>query len=212
MSNVTNFDGPVWIGRLASDPASPLDGQMWYNTADDEFKFRQNGITEILATPTSSQPKYAFLSDVKSSATDGGTFTAGSYVTRVLNTEVDPDGIVTLASNQFTLDAGTYIILAKAPAYSLNTAGIFQHKAKLRNITDSTDELIGTSEAIRFDSASGSAGQTSSIVYGMFTIAGTKTFELQHRCGETETTSGLGKASSFGDSEVFATVAITMLP
>ncbi len=212
MSKVTSFDGQIWLGRFSSDPSGPLDGQIWYNTTDDEFKFRQNGVTEPLPTPSSSQPSYAFLSEQQTSGTNGGTFTAGSYVTRVLNTEVDPDSIVSLSSNQFTLDAGTYLIMAKAPATSVNTLGINMHKAKLRNVTDSSDTLIGTAERIKLDSASGSTGQTSSIISGIFTIAGTKTFEIQHRCTETENTVGLGTAASFGDAEIYTTVMITKLP
>ena len=40
----------------------------------------------------------------------GGDLTAGAWRTRPFNTELDPDNIVTLSANQFTLAAGTYTI------------------------------------------------------------------------------------------------------
>ena len=55
-----------------------------------------------------------------------------------MNTEAfDPDGIVTLSSNQFTLQAGSYFINAMAPAQS-----VVNHQLRLRNITDSNNALL----------------------------------------------------------------------
>ena len=146
---------------------------------------------------------YALLSDVKSAGTDGGTFTSGAWRTRDLNTEVDPDGIVTLSSNQFALAAGTYFIKAQVPGYAVTF-----HKAKLRNITDSTDDLIGT--ACENNVTSSRLGH--SFIAGRITIAGTKTFEIQHQCSVTETTDGFGRAAGFSLSEVYTQVEIWREP
>ncbi len=49
---------------------------------------------------------YAIIADHKAQNTAGGTFTSGAWRTRDLNTEItDPDGIVSIASDQFTLAA-----------------------------------------------------------------------------------------------------------
>lgn len=147
--------------------------------------------------------KVATIKDVKSSGTNGGTFTSGSYVTRTLNTLNDPFGIVTsLSSNQFILPAGKYHLRAIVPAFE--TA---HHKAKLKNITDSTDTIIGSSASVTQAATVGS----DSIVEDVFTITAPKTFEIQHRCSTTESGDGLGWASSFGDSEVYTNVIITKL-
>lgn len=37
-----------FLGNLAVDPASPLDGQYWYNTATSELRIRVNGLTKII--------------------------------------------------------------------------------------------------------------------------------------------------------------------
>jgi hypothetical protein len=149
------------------------------------------------------QPRIATLSDVKASGTPGGTATSGSYQTRTLNTLSDPSGIVTsLASNQFTLPAGEYYIEASAPVYYTNA-----HKIKIRNITDSTDAIIGT--AVRALASGGDGDSTPAILSGYISISNSKTFELQHRVSSTWATTGFGIACSFGDNEVYALVKIT---
>lgn len=149
------------------------------------------------------QPRIATLSDVKASGTQGGTATSGSYQTRTLNTLSDPTGIVTsLASNQFTLSAGTYYIEASAPHYGLNS----QHRTKIRNVTDSIDAILGSNE---YPSNSASVGvQTRSIVVGTIEITSSKVFELQHRVGITQATNGFGVSCAFGDNEVYSIVKI----
>ncbi len=147
-------------------------------------------------------PKVATLKDVKTSGTQGGTFTSGSYQTRTLNTEEDPFGIVSLASNQFTLQAGTYFVEASAISGVVDGS-----KLKVRNITDSTDPIIGVNQY-----ATSTAGvATIGIVSGYITLTAQKTFELQHRCQTTKATDGFGAALSFGDSEVYAQVKITKI-
>jgi C1q domain len=144
--------------------------------------------------------RVAYLKDVKSSGTTGGGFTSGSYQTRVLNTTEGDSSFVSLSANQFTLQPGTYQIEASVPAYFVNF-----HKAKLRNITDSTDAIIGSSE---YTENSAGAGNTRSFISGTISISSAKTFEIQHRCGTTNASNGFGVASTFGDNEVYTQVKI----
>jgi hypothetical protein len=140
--------------------------------------------------------------DEKASGTSGGGVTSGSWVTRTLNTSVTNEiSGASLASSQITLPSGTYYIHASAPANRVN-----QHKAKLRNVTDSSDTFIGTSEYCE----SGYPNTTHSFVIGRFTIASSKTFELQHRVAASETTYniGLGVAASFSVVEIYTDVRI----
>ena len=84
---------------------------------------------------------YLEYRDAKASGTDGGSFTLGSWLTRTLNTEAhDTGGHGSLASNQITLAAGTYEVDIMAPAVGVNG-----HQARLRNITDGTTTLLGSS-------------------------------------------------------------------
>lgn len=138
------------------------------------------------------------LQDQKTSGTAGGTFTSGAWQTRTLNTEVTDEIGSTLSTNQFTLPAGTYEIQASCPAYKTGS-----HKAKLRNVTDTSDVLLGSSEY----SDSGNNIQTRATVAGRFTIAAAKTFEIQHQAASTRATDGFGFAASFG-TEIYAEVLI----
>ena len=137
--------------------------------------------------------------DEKASGTGGGSFTSGAWRTRTLNTVMTNEiSGASLSSNQIILPSGTYYINAFATATYVNL-----HKAKLRNITDSTDTLIGTSEQSTNELTNPSTN--CSLVTGRFTITAQKTFELQHQCSAT---SIFGVASSFSVVEVYANVQI----
>jgi hypothetical protein len=133
--------------------------------------------------------------------TNGGTFTSGAWQTRILNTEVtDTGGHGSVASNQITRVAGTYRIYASAPASYCQA-----HQTRWQNVTDATTTVVGTSEYSAISNTD--LVQTRSIVDGRFTIAGTKTFELQHRCQTTRATTGLGFPANL-TTEVYSTVRL----
>jgi hypothetical protein len=137
---------------------------------------------------------YVHIQDQKTAGTDAGTSTSGSWQTRTLNTEVnDSASIATLASNQVTLPAGTYITDIIVPGYQIGL-----HKARLRNTTAGTTLCVGTSE-ITATSSSGSA----SFITGQFTLSVSSALEVQHRCGTTSATTGFGRASNFDEVEVY---------
>lgn len=138
---------------------------------------------------------YIEIRDEKAAGTDGGGFTSGSFQTRTLNTEAsDAGGHATLSSNQITLAAGTYECEIDVPAGVVDN-----HQAKLRNVTDGSDVLIGTSEY----AGSGNTNYTKSRITGRFTIAASKALEVQHRCQTTKTVDGFGNACNFGVVEVY---------
>ncbi len=145
-------------------------------------------------------PLTAYLKDIKATTVDGGGFTAGSPVTRVLNTVQGDSSIVVLSSNQFTLLPGRYQLESNAPAFLCN-----EHASHLRNVTDSTNDIFGTPEL----SSSTDSTQTQSLLTGTLDLDATKTFELQHECTTTRGTDGQGRASNLGNSEVYAQVKIT---
>jgi len=117
-----------------------------------------------------------------------GTFTSGAWQTRALNTEeFDPDGIVTLSSNQFTLGAGKYLCYFDATAFK-----VARHTAKIYNITDSSDVARGLNAygATSLDLNTVSSG------FAFINITGSKVFELQHYATSTKTTNGFGSGTS----------------
>ena len=143
---------------------------------------------------------YAIICDQKASGTDAGTFTQDAWRTRDLNTEiVDDDGIVSISSNQFTLQAGTYKIYASAPAYLVK-----EHQIKLYNVTDSADVSFGvpqySSDAMRVTQ--------NSELYDRVTIGAAKTFEIRHYGELTKTNNGFGVPTNFGNVVKYLIVEI----
>lgn len=139
---------------------------------------------------------YILITDTKSANTAGGTFTSGSWQTRTLTTEdVDTGGNASLTSNQITLSAGTYIVRIVCPAVQVG-----EHKAMLYNVTDASNQLIGTSG---YSPVSPTVSLTHSIVVGRFTIASPKVFEVRHRGAVTVSTFGFGTVNNFGVSEIY---------
>jgi len=129
------------------------------------------------------------LWDEKPAGTNGGTFTAETWVTRALN-KINPAALpwVSLNADQFTLQPGTYLIEASAPACEVNS-----HQLRLYNATDSAVEALGTAEYAKQDFFV----QTRSSVTAVVTLAVAKTYRFEHRCLTTKTDNGLGNAANF---------------
>ncbi len=145
---------------------------------------------------------YILLQDQQTVGTTGGTPSAGSYNTRVLNTEVtDTNNDCSLSSNQFTLSAGTYEVLASAPAYRSS-----RHKVRLRNVTAGSTLVVGSNE---YTVAGSDSPATRSFLYGRFTVAGSQALELQHYFESASGgANGLGPAANATEVEVFAIVEL----
>ena len=119
---------------------------------------------------------------------DRGTFTNGAWRTRDLNFEIaDPDGIVSIASNEFTLQAGSYLINWRAPAYKVN-----RHISRLYNVTDAFAVTYG-------QSCFENANDISTISTGSTRVTpiGSTVYSIQHACQTTSSGDGLGVASHF---------------
>ncbi|TFH66823.1 MAG: hypothetical protein E4G90_01550 [Gemmatimonadales bacterium] len=109
---------------------------------------------------------------------------------------------ISLAAGQFTLQAGTYSLIASAPARRVDN-----HKARLYNVTDAAVVADGTSTRARGgnDSTDGY-----SHIYTFFTIASAKVYRIEHRFATTRAADGFGGATGF-DQEVYTIVQIFKL-
>ena len=138
---------------------------------------------------------YALLADRHgASAGDRGTFTSGDWRTRSLNNEVvDTDNIVTLSSNQFTLQAGTYQIKFGACAYKVN-----RHVTRLREISP-TAQTIASGSAQYSWQTDGNLQWSRGWV--RTTITQATTYEIQHRCQTTGSNNGFGFEMSFSGAD-----------
>lgn len=188
LNGPTLVSGKVPLSGLDTSGASSgnvvtLNGGVWVPSAPS------GGSTEAII----------ILQDQKPAGTPGGTFSTGGPGTRDLNTKVaDTGNNCTLSGNQFTLLSGTYRIFASAPAHAVDS-----HQTRLKNITDAVTTVVGCSAY-----ANTNVSESTSIIQGRFTIASTKTFELQHNCSTNKTGDGLGVACNLGEIEVYTTVML----
>lgn len=139
--------------------------------------------------------KYVKVSDVKAYNTHGGTFTAGAWRTRDINTEDNDDGgICSISSNQITLQAGTYIVDVKAPSYQTDRSVL-----RLYNITASAELIRGQVGR----SATSDTTQVIDTLNGQFTLSKTSVLEVQHRATSTSVGYGFGVGNNWSHPDVF---------
>ena len=146
---------------------------------------------------------YALIADQKAQGTISGSFTSGDWRTRDLNTELsDADDIVSISSNQFTLQAGTYLIKWSCPAYGRN-----YHQSRLRNVTDGSS--VGGTGASTYADYNSNV-QNESVGVQRLTISSAKAFEVQHRCSVSGAQNdGFGVKTNFStDYEIYTIVEI----
>lgn len=164
--------GPSGVG--AQDPTTD-DGTYW-RVADNSFAY-----------------EFLHVQDQKATNSDGGSSSNGAN-TRDLNT-VLTNGISgsSLLSNQITLPAGDYFIIASAPC-----VGGSQNFLTLYNVTDTAyvDDVKGQNSFVP------SGNLSVAFLSGRFSIAATKDFEIRHVIEVTRSTDGLGinmgTATGFG--------------
>tara|TARA_R100000808_G_scaffold24768_1_gene58185 strand:+ start:2516 stop:3370 length:855 start_codon:yes stop_codon:yes gene_type:complete len=145
----------------------------------------------------------AVIADEKSATSDGGTTSTGSFLTRDINTEIsDPDGIVSISSNQFTLGSGTYLINWSATAHMSN-----EHQTQLYDITGSGILEMGTAEY----TASGVNVMTSSKGSFIHTISSNNIYEIRHRVATAKASNGFGIPANFGENIIYLLVVIYKL-
>ncbi|GEM_PF-2042629 len=146
------------------------------------------------------QNDYILIADEKSAGTHGGTFTAGDWRTRDLNTIIaNPGNIASLSNNQITLPAGTYRFLITAPAMVAS-----EHRAIFYDVSAAATALSSTSA----QTSNSVSTATESIIDGEITIADETIYEVRHRCNNTKATDGFGRASNFGGNERYTVVRI----
>ena len=167
------------------------------------IKINNQSLTNVTALPAgvAGGISFARLTYELASGTTGGTATTGSYLTYPINTEnSDPDNIVTLSTNQFTLGAGEYVIRYNASFYKCGTASLV-----LRDITNSANVSHSIGAYVTTSTSS-----TVTVTGSHFAnISSSTVYELQYQVSNGKTTNGLGIAQSItGDNERWGEVVI----
>ena len=198
----------IFLGKAITTTGLPVDGVGTANInalAITTDKIANNAVTDAkIASSFQSPIKIAVLHDERAYDTYGGQGTASTFNDRVLNTEhFDPDNIVTLSSNQFTLQAGTYIIEWSCPTYRTN-----RHIARLYNVTTSSAVENGQ---LAYANTSGNDYSTSNgITHVVLTDA--TVFKIQSYIESTSGTADFGVASNVSTiTNIYNVVKITKL-
>ena len=129
---------------------------------------------------------YAVIAKVRAANSDGfGSYTTGDWRTRDIDTEIsDEDGIVTISSNQFTLQEGNYLIHFECSMYHCGN-----HAIRLQNVTDDTTAGVGNPNySYTYSSLLMTKGTC------RVSIDSAKAFEVQGYPGTSKTTNGMGFA------------------
>jgi hypothetical protein len=138
----------------------------------------------------------ATITDTRSTGTNGGTFTAGSWVTRTLNTIAGSQNFCTLNNNQFTVIPGTYHFDIAACA-----CGVKNHQVRLWDVTNNVQVAV---------SANGYTSESNDCLpmsIGI-NINFVTTYEIHHQCVQTVPDYGFGRSVGFGSPEIYCTVTI----
>ena len=197
------------LGAIGNTIKVWSDGSNWFMTTLGQTIVK-NGVLNNQAVNLGQFPtlysnnadQVLHVRDEKPTATDGGDSVAGNQV-RVLNTVVRNTIVgASLATNQITLPAGKYSIVASAP----NHLGD-RHRIRLVNVTDSTVILAGTSEF----ASNASNGTTDSLLTGIFTLTATKALNITHYVLTAQSGNGLGVYTNDTFVSVYTSVYITKI-
>ena len=92
--------------------ASGAPARLGFGTDGHFLKTQGTGANPVWAADTGGLfESYACIADKVAASVAMQTITSGAWRTRNINTEItDPDGIVSISSDQFTLAAGSYIL------------------------------------------------------------------------------------------------------
>lgn len=157
--------------------------KVWEAVSDapDPLQDALNAIPYIILLTGVETMKFAIINDTKTAGSNGGTFTAGSWVQRTLNTLMSADNFVSLSANNVTiLETGKYLIRALVPA-----SGVNYHQSRLTK--NGAELAVGTVGLV----GQIAANAHSHVMYCGYLTAG-DIIRLEHRCSVTYATYGLG--------------------
>lgn len=135
---------------------------------------------------------------------DGGGAVVGWNI-RTLTHAHDPSFFVTLEDNVFTMEAGTYIIQATAPAF-----GVSVHQLRLWNVD--LDSLHARGIATVAKSGIGARGGSLAYLSTLTDVPADAPLRLDHYCGSAVPIYGLGVSAGSGIDNIYTNIEIFRVP
>lgn len=148
MANVFKINSSsLKIPVVSSDPSSPSDGEMWYNSTSREFKFRSNGSTTEFGVTIAADVTYDNTDNVFLTDTD---------VQGVLD---QIEALIGANSGLATLDANGKLPVAQLPTSAMEYKGAYDattHDPALADGAGDAGDMYRVSVAGSHDFGSGS--------------------------------------------------------
>lgn len=191
----------IVLTEQGSTPATPSTSKVRVYVGSDGLLRSVDDAGTVTAYGTGggvSNAPSAIIQHRVSSGTDGGTQgTPGSWYTYPLNYELsDPDSIVSLSSNQFTVTTDCFFWFDGF--LSLYGASTAYGKIRVYNVTDSAVSTLGPS-------FKGVSGWDMSYKQMCGDLESGKTYRIEYK---TQYAGSLGLSSSIGDDEIYANLFI----
>jgi hypothetical protein len=169
----------------------------------------RTGVEAVAALIAGSVDNSFHVRDEKASSTVGKTLPNATWTQSDLQTvKGATPSWASLATNQVTLDAGTYDIKGSAPL-TFRGDGYLYGQAVLYNVTDAAIALDGPN--VNLSSVPNFADGRSAHFGGRLVIASTKTFEIQGYINSAGGTSYFGQPTTSSKVEVYADLIIKKL-
>lgn len=134
--------------------------------------------------------------EIQPSGTPGGTFTAGAWQTRTLNTLIGMQTFATIANNIVSVSIGTYLVIVTVPSCNVgaNQCRVLNHRTNTY--------MYGTNSY----SIGNGIGNTTIRVYIDSPLP--TSFSIEHFCETTVPDIGFGKSLGFGTQEIYTSCSI----
>ena len=192
----------VFQGKAVQTVTHPSDQPMQATTGTFSGTVTANAFSGD-GTGVTNAVSVAVIADQKAYNVNGGGSDIG-FNDRDLNTTIfDPDNIVTISSNQFTLNAGTYIIEFSSFAFRSNRTF-----TELYDVTNSAS--AGQGMTVYHGNADNVAGVSTG--YTRVTPSVSTTYKIRTYCQASKTTNGLGVAHDVsGNNNIYTQVKITKI-
>lgn len=199
-------DTTKWLTFNVTSVGAPSGYRVYYVTptgSSAPSPFADTDALVLFFQSTGDRGQTGMYSIAKFSERQAANASAGSsvalgFTTRALNTTDQNDIGASLSSNQITVPAGTYQVIARAPAY-----GVGSHRAFLLNMTDGVDLLQGANAV----SSASTGTQTDSIITGVFTINASKSLALRHWTQNAQSANGLGVGMGYA-TEIYSEIML----
>jgi len=164
----------AYVEALLRNNQTPTGKLQFAAGSAGKFAKVNAGGTDLEYVTDTGQKSAVIKYTVAASTVGQAITTTGSLQTVQFNTEVDPSGIVSIASNQFTLGAGTYLIEAAVPINRAGGPGDANVVVVLRDITGASNLATATAW-----NAGGGGDQTVAVLKYPIVLTVSNVFEIQ---------------------------------